>query len=82
LLRFYNQPKAAVTRVLRELLTLPGVRVLDRSAVLNALKRMKQSPLSFSDAFLAEKAEASGIPIAPFDADLRKTSLAALPLNL
>jgi len=81
LLRFYHQPKADVTRVLRELLTLPGVRVLERGAVLNALQRMEQSPLSFTDAFLAEKAEATGTPIATFDADLRKTGLAALPLD-
>jgi len=81
LLRFYRQPKAAVTRVLRELLSLPGVRVLERSAVMNALARMEQSSLSFTDAFLAEKAKAAGTPIATFDADLRKTGLAELPLD-
>ena len=81
LLRFYHQPKAAVTRVLRELLSLPGVRVLERSAVMNALARMEQSSLSFTDAFLAEKAKAAGTPIATFDADLRKTGLAELPLD-
>ena len=81
LLRFYHQPKAAVTRVLRELLSLPGVRVLERSAVMNALERVGQSPLSFTDAFLAEKAKAAGTPIATFDADLRKTGLAELPLD-
>ena len=82
LLRFYHQPKAAVTRVLRELLSLPGVRVLERSAVMNALERMEQSSLSFTDAFLVEKAKAAGTLIATFDADLQATGLAELPLDL
>ena len=81
LLRFYKKPKTAVARVLRELLTLPGVRVLERGAVMKALVRMEQSRLSFTDAFLAEKAKASGTPLATFDADLRKTGLAELPLD-
>ena len=81
LLRFYHQPKAAVTRVLRELLSLPGVRVLERGAVMNAFERMEQSRLSFTNAFLAEKAKAAGTPIATFDLDLQATGLAELPLD-
>jgi len=81
LLRFYKKPKEVVASVVKELLTLPGVNVIERKAVMKALERMRKAPLSFTDAFLAERAAATGIPIATFDLDLQKTDLAELPLD-
>jgi len=79
--RFYKKPKDVVARTLLEVLTLPGIKIPERRAVLKALERSGKGPLSFTDAFLAEKAEATGAPVATFDEKLRKTGLAELPLN-
>ena len=81
LLRLYKRPKDIVASVVEELLTLPGVHVIERRAVMKALERMRETPLSFTDAFLAERAAVTGIPIATFDFDLQKTGLAELPLD-
>ncbi len=79
LLRLYQLPKPKVVGALRELLTLPGVRVIERSAVMGALGRMEKSRLGFADAFLVEKARATSTPVATFDAGLMKTGFAELP---
>ncbi len=81
LTRFYKKPKDAVAHTLLELLALPGVRVLERRVVTKALERAGKGPLSFTDAFLAEKAEATGSPVATFDERLRRATLAELPLD-
>jgi len=81
LLRLYKKPREVVASVVEELLTLPGVNVIERRAVMKALERMRKTPLSFTDAFLAERAAVTGIPVVTFDFNLQKTGLAELPLD-
>lgn len=79
LLRLYELPKSKVVGALRALLTLPGVRVIERSAVMGALEHMEKSRLGCTDAFHVEKARATSTPVATSDADLMQTGFAELP---
>ena len=67
---FYKQKRRDIARVLREFLETPGIRVLERDRVLDALDRVQVTGVHFVDAYLAAVAKESSIPIASFDRGL------------
>ncbi len=67
---FYRRTRKKVALVLGEFFRTPGIRVMERDRVLDALDRVQATGVRFVDAYLGAIAKASSIPIASFDRDL------------
>ena len=69
---FYAQPRDRIATGLLRFLDTPGVRTTEERRVRKALDRYVSTNVSFIDAFIAELAAESSVPIFSFDRGLDK----------
>jgi len=74
LIKSIKVPRAEVSEVLQKLISMRGVTVGNRKAVLSALKLFGESNLSFVDTLVAAHAVSSGAAIMSFDQELLKVA--------
>jgi predicted nucleic acid-binding protein len=72
LVSYYRANRKEAAETLLALLDRPGVEVEEGEAVTRALQEAGQGKLSFVDAFLLHRAEASGEGLATLDGALRR----------
>ena len=66
---FYKPPRGDVAKALVECFKTPGIPLLERNRVLQALGRVQESGVHFVDAYLAAVAKETSMPVATFDRD-------------
>ena len=66
---FYGLARDEVSDRVSDLVAAEGIDAQERELVLDALRVMKERGVSFVDAYLAEKARASGEAVCSFDRD-------------
>lgn len=69
---FYKHPRDQIARALRDLISSPGIEIEQVELHRNALDRYGEGKLHFVDCTLAAAAVLSRMPIATFDAGLKK----------
>ena len=69
---FYKHPADKIATTLASLITSPNVEIANASLYLDALRRYGKTRLHFVDSVLAASAAADNMPVASFDAELRK----------
>ncbi len=69
---YYAQPRERIASVLLTFLNTPGIHVLEKDRVQNALTRYRDHNVSFIDAFLATLGAETSHPIFSFDRGLDK----------
>lgn len=78
LMSFYELDRDEVADRVSDLVAADGIEAEEREVVLNALRSMKESKVSFIDAYLAEKARASGEAVCSFDRDFDRLGVERL----
>jgi len=69
---FYDHPRDAISSVLSQLISSPGVEISDLVIHLDALNRYKKTKAHFVDCLIAATAVAEDLAVASFDQDFRK----------
>jgi len=77
----YDQPVAAVCRVLTDFLASGGLVVEEGLQVAVALRDMERLGVDFVDGYLAARAGLGGICVASFDRDFDRLGAERLPLG-
>lgn len=67
---FYRQPRKEVAATLLEFVKRSGVRLAEKGRLLDALERVQKAGVHLVDAYLAESAAESTLPVASFDRNL------------
>lgn len=69
---FYKTPRKEVAQTLLTFVNRLGVRLAEKSILLDALERVQKTGIHLVDAYLAASASESGLPVASFDRDFDK----------
>ena len=69
---FYKTDPGDISDALEAVLHLPGVACDEANVLQDALRRYRETRVSFIDAYLAAVAKARAAAVASFDADFRK----------
>lgn len=79
LISVYDQPAAAVCRVLTDFLASGGLVVEEGLQVTVALRDMERLGIDFVDCYLAARAALGGLSVASFDKDFDRLDAERLP---
>jgi predicted nucleic acid-binding protein len=69
---YYELDTTAVAGAVGDLIASDGVEAEDRDVLLDALRVMRETNVSFVDAYLAERARSAAEPLATFDKGFRR----------